>query len=168
MQGTRKSTLRGGHVEYTGIPSETCNSCHNRGKRIGVSYQGIMELPYGSPYTATGAKLPKLHTKSYLFIKDDLHHQAQSRPENPQGDMLCQDCHTTVDMHGDGNLFGTTLAQEVGATGAETGVCPPEVNTADEVRWAFMRWVHQNYATRIRMPAADALLATLNGAFGCP
>lgn len=25
--------------------------------------------------------------------------------------MLCQDCHTTVDMHGDGNLPGTTLAQ---------------------------------------------------------
>ena len=25
--------------------------------------------------------------------------------------MLCQDCHTTIDMHGDGNLFGTTLAQ---------------------------------------------------------
>lgn len=25
--------------------------------------------------------------------------------------LLCQDCHTSVDMHGDGNLFGTTLAQ---------------------------------------------------------
>ena len=29
----------------------------------------------------------------------------------PKGGMLCQDCHTTVDMHGDGNLPGTTLAQ---------------------------------------------------------
>ena len=111
MQGTRKSVVKVGDVEYSGIPSETCNSCHNRGKRIGVSYQGIMEFPYGSPYSATGGKQPKLHTKSYLFIKDDLHHQVQSRPENPEGGMLCQDCHTTVDMHGDGNLFGTTLAQ---------------------------------------------------------
>ncbi len=25
--------------------------------------------------------------------------------------MLCQDCHTSIDMHGDGNLPGTTLAQ---------------------------------------------------------
>ena len=33
--------------------------------------------------------------------------------------------------------------KEVGATGAEAGVCPPEVNTAAEVRWAFMRWAHQ-------------------------
>ena len=111
LQGSRKSFVKVGEVGYTGIPSETCNSCHNRGKRIGVSYQGIMEFPYGSPYSPTGGKQPKLHTKNYLFIKDDLHHQVESRPENPQGGMLCQDCHTTVDMHGDGNLPGTTLAQ---------------------------------------------------------
>jgi len=111
MQGSRKSVVRHGDVEYSGIPSETCNSCHNRGKRIGVSYQGIMEFPYGSPYSPTGGKQPKLHTKNYLFIKDDLHHQVESRPGNPEGGMLCQDCHTTIDMHGDGNLPGTTLAQ---------------------------------------------------------
>ena len=111
MQGTRKSKVKHGDVEYSGIPSETCNSCHNRGKRIGVSYQGIMEFPYGSPYNETGGKQPRLHTKNYLFIKDDLHHQVESRPGNPEGGMLCQDCHTTVDMHGDGNLPGTTLAQ---------------------------------------------------------
>ena len=111
MQGSRKSKVEHGDVSYSGIPSETCNSCHNRGKRIGVSYQGIMEFPYGSPYSPTGGKQPKLHTKNYVFIKDDLHHQVQSRPGNPEGGMLCQDCHTTVDMHGDGNLPGTTLAQ---------------------------------------------------------
>ncbi len=102
MHGTR---------EAGGIPVETCNSCHNRGKRIGVTYQGLMEFPYGSPFNAQGEKQPKLHTKNYLFISDDLHHQIQSRPENPEGGLLCQDCHTTVDMHGDGNIFGTTLAQ---------------------------------------------------------
>lgn len=95
-----------------GIPVETCNSCHNRGKRIGVTYQGLMEFPYGTPFTQAGGKQPKLHTKQYLFISDDLHHQYnQSRPENPVGGMLCQDCHTSIDMHGDGNIFGTTLAQ---------------------------------------------------------
>ncbi|MEM8663103.1 MAG: cytochrome C [Pseudomonadota bacterium] len=111
MQASRKTKVKHGDVEYSGIPSETCNSCHNRGKRIGVSYQGMMEFPYGSPYDGQGNKQPKLHTKNYLFIKDDLHHQVESRPENPQGGMLCQDCHTTVDMHGDGNIPGTTLAQ---------------------------------------------------------
>ncbi|MDJ0992853.1 MAG: hypothetical protein QNI90_04720 [Dinoroseobacter sp.] len=111
MQASRKSKVTHGDLTYSGIPNETCSSCHNRGKRIGVSYQGIMEFPYGSPYNASGGKQPKLHTKNYLFIKDDLHHQVESRPGNPEGGMLCQDCHTTVDMHGDGNLPGTTLAQ---------------------------------------------------------
>lgn len=102
--GTRKA---GG-----GIPVETCNSCHNRGKRIGVTYQGLMEFGYGTPFDENGNEQPKLHTKQYLFISDDLHHQIdQSRPGNPKGGMLCQDCHTTVDIHGDGNIFGTTLAQ---------------------------------------------------------
>lgn len=111
LQATRKSKVKHGDVEYSGIPTESCVSCHNRGKRIGVSYQGIMEFPYGSPYDETGGKQPKLHTKKYLYIKEDLHHATESRPGNPEGGLLCQDCHTTVDMHGDGNLPGTTLAQ---------------------------------------------------------
>jgi hypothetical protein len=111
IQATRKTKVKHGDVEYSGIPVETCNSCHNRGKRIGVTYQGLMEFPYGSPYNAEGNTQPKLHTKRYLFISDDLHHQQKSRPENPKGGMLCQDCHTSIDMHGDGNIFGTTLAQ---------------------------------------------------------
>ncbi len=103
--------IHGTREAGNGIPVETCNSCHNRGKRIGVTYQGLMEFPYGSPFAEGGKKQPKLHTKKYLFISDDLHHQIKSRKENPTGGILCQDCHTTVDMHGDGNIFGTTLAQ---------------------------------------------------------
>ncbi len=111
IQATRDAKVKVGDVEYSGIPIETCNSCHNRGKRIGVSYEGIMEFPYGTPFSADGSKQPKLHTKNYLFIKEDLHHEVQSRPENPEGGLLCQDCHTSIDVHGDGTIFGTTLAQ---------------------------------------------------------
>jgi hypothetical protein len=39
IQATRKSKVTVGDVTYSGIPVETCNSCHNRGKRIGVTYQ---------------------------------------------------------------------------------------------------------------------------------
>jgi hypothetical protein len=95
---------------YSGIPHETCASCHNRGKRIGVSYQGLMEFPYGTPYTDSGAKMPKLHTKYYLYIKDDVHHQLKSREGNPEGGLLCQDCHTTTSVHGNGNITGSLLA----------------------------------------------------------
>ena len=108
--GSKSPVTVNGHT-YTGIPTETCSSCHNRGKRVGVSYQGLMEFPYGSPFDEAGKKQPKLHTKKYLFIKDDLHHQIASREGNPEGGLLCQDCHTSIDMHGDGNIAGTTLAQ---------------------------------------------------------
>ena len=62
--------------------------------------------------------------------------------------------------------YVAALAQ-TGASGPEAGVCPPPVNTADEVRWAFMRWVHGAYTERQEMPAADALLATLKDQFPC-
>ena len=97
-------------VVYSGIPHETCVTCHNRGKRIGVSFQGLMEFPYASPFTADGKKQPKLHTKVYQFIKDDVHHQIKSREGNPEGGLLCQDCHATTSAHGNGNITGTLLA----------------------------------------------------------
>lgn len=100
-----------GNRKTGGIPVESCNSCHNRGKRIGVSFQGLMEFPYGSPFDEKGGIQPKLHTKRYMFISDDLHHQQKSREGNPKGGLLCQDCHTSIDMHGDGNIHGTTMGQ---------------------------------------------------------
>ena len=106
-----KHEIMGTRESGQGLPVETCNSCHNRGKRIGPTFQGFMEFPYGTPFFDTGAKQPKLHTKQYLFIKTDLHYEWESREENPEGRLLCQDCHTGLDMHGDGNIFGTTLAQ---------------------------------------------------------
>lgn len=54
LQAGRASKVSVGQVNYTGIPTETCNTCHNRGKRIGVSDQGSMEFPYDSPYDAQG------------------------------------------------------------------------------------------------------------------
>lgn len=46
-------------------------------------------------------------------------------------------------------------------------MCPPDVNTADEVRWAYTKWVHGSYTERSAMPGADALLATLKESFTC-
>lgn len=52
------------------------------------------------------------------------------------------------------------------ATG-DTSVCVPAQNTADEARWAFMRWVHGSFSQRKAMRAQDALLASLRERFGC-
>lgn len=65
-------------------------------------------------------------------------------------------------------LIGFVEALETtGMAGAGTEICPPPQNMADEVRWAFMRWVHQDYSARTKMPAADAVLATLKENFAC-
>ncbi len=100
IQGTREATVSVHGVTYAGIPVETCTTCHNRGKRIGVSYQGLMESAWASPYTEGGGGQPGLHSKHYLAMDQDVHYQAG---------MLCQDCHTSGDVHGDRFLSGTNL-----------------------------------------------------------
>lgn len=101
IQGTREAQVCVHGVTYSGVPVETCTTCHDRGKRIGVSFQGLMETPYVSPYAADGTDQPKLHTKHYLAMQQDIHYQKG---------MTCQDCHTSTDVHGDGFLAAANLA----------------------------------------------------------
>ncbi|HIC44479.1 MAG TPA: cytochrome C, partial [Sulfurimonas sp.] len=101
IQSSRDVKVKVHDVEYSGVPVETCTTCHNRGKRIGVSYQGLMESAYNATWDEDGNGQPKLHTKRYLHMKSDVHFQKG---------MLCQDCHTSNELHGDGFLSGTTLA----------------------------------------------------------
>ena len=54
-----------------------------------------------------------------------------------------------------------------GMAGAGTEICPPEVNTADEVRWAYIRWIYGDFSARKAMPAAEAVMGTLKDEFAC-
>ena len=101
IQGTREAKVTVHETQYSGIPVETCTTCHDRGKRIGVSFQGLMETPYKSPYSADGTDQPALHTKHYIAMEQDIHYQKG---------MTCQDCHTSLDVHGDGFLAAANLA----------------------------------------------------------
>jgi len=101
IQSSRKVKVSVNDVNYSGVPVETCTTCHNRGKRIGVSYQGLMETEYQATFDEHGNGQPKLHTKRYMHMKEDIHYQKG---------MLCQDCHTSNDLHGDGFLSGANLA----------------------------------------------------------
>jgi Cytochrome c554 and c-prime len=101
IQSSRKVKVQVHDINYSGVPVETCSTCHNRGKRIGVSYQGLMETEYQSTFDSEGNGQPKLHTKRYLHMQEDIHYQKG---------MLCQDCHTSNDLHGDGFLGGANLA----------------------------------------------------------
>ncbi len=101
IQGSREAKVHVNNHIYSGIPVETCTTCHDRGKRIGTSFQGLMETAYSSPFMGDGEEQPKLHTKHYLHLHEDIH--------KSKG-MLCQDCHTSIDVHSDGTLAGSTLA----------------------------------------------------------
>lgn len=100
IQSSRKVKVNIHGTHYSGVPVETCTTCHNRGKRIGVSYQGLMETEYQSTFDNEGNGQPKLHTKRYLHLTEDIHYSKG---------MLCQDCHTSNDMHGDGFMTGANL-----------------------------------------------------------
>jgi hypothetical protein len=47
IQSSREAKVVANGKVYSDIPHETCVICHNHGKRIGVSFQGLMELPLG-------------------------------------------------------------------------------------------------------------------------
>ena len=100
IQSSREAKVTIHGTNYSGVPVETCTTCHNRGKRIGVSYQGLMETEYQSTFDSEGNGQPKLHTKRYLHLTEDIHYKKG---------MLCQDCHTSNDMHGDGFMTGANL-----------------------------------------------------------
>jgi len=100
IQSSRKVHVHINGVDYSGVPTETCSTCHNRGKRIGVSYQGLMETAYKATFDSKGNAQPKLHTKRYIHMQADIHFKKG---------MMCQDCHTSNDMHGDGFLTGANL-----------------------------------------------------------
>ena len=87
IQSSRDAKVKVKNIEYSGIPVQTCTTCHNRGKRIGTSYQGLMEKEYNSG--------------NYMHMQEDIHFKKG---------MLCQDCHTSSDMHGDGFLGGSNAA----------------------------------------------------------
>ena len=97
IQSGHDSPVRARTVAYSGIPVETCTSCHNRGRRIGVSFQGLMETPYEGPWTAEGEPQRALHGKRYLKMRADLH---------AEKGFLCQDCHTSLDVHSPNRLIG--------------------------------------------------------------
>lgn len=101
IQGTREAKVTVHEKTYSGIPVETCTTCHDRGKRIGVSFQGLMETPYQAPYAADGGPQPALHSKHYIAMEQDIHYQKG---------MTCQDCHTSIDVHSDGFLAAANLA----------------------------------------------------------
>ena len=93
------------------IPAQQCNHCHTRGKRIGTTFAGLVEHQYvGSgktpPFDEEGDVQEPLYTKEYNHVREDVHGERG---------MQCADCHSSIDVHGDGNIYPVTFYQvEIG------------------------------------------------------
>lgn len=85
IQSSRNIKIQVNDINYSGIPVDTCTTCHNTLKSIGNSYQGLIQ--------------PEIGSKSYIHSQEDIHFKRG---------MLCQDCHTSNDLHGDGFLNGAS------------------------------------------------------------
>ncbi len=145
IQSSRKVQVKVHDINYSGIPVETCTTCHNRGKRIGVSYQGLMETEYQATFDSEGNGQPKLHTKRYLHLTEDIHYSKG---------MLCQDCHTSNDMHGDGFMRGANL----GAVEIECQDCH---GTTDKYPWELPLGYSDEFATTPKVGKARGTTKTL-------
>lgn len=64
-------------------------------------------------------------------------------------------------------IMGFTDAYSLLSDGGKAdNVCLPEQNRLDEIRWAFMRWAHQNFDDRDQ-PAGEGLMSVLKERFAC-
>lgn len=112
MQGSRKSATIINGKRVSGVQVSTCAACHAAGRRIGHAYQGLMALGHSDhrgPFDKDGK--PQETNAGYVFkyMRNDAHHRIMKDGKMVTG-LLCQDCHTTNAMHGNGNIGSTTLA----------------------------------------------------------
>ena len=92
------------HMLTVEIPSSQCLHCHNRSGREGTSYVGIMESDfYGTPYVR-GRLSPNrlMGGRFYHNMLPDVHYERG---------MECIDCHTGLEIMGDGKVYGKMYEQ---------------------------------------------------------
>ncbi|HTF90582.1 MAG TPA: hypothetical protein VK843_19345 [Planctomycetota bacterium] len=126
------------HHAMTRAPTtQTCTSCHNGDASIGLSFQGLSQLPPGAP---GGPEIPgttdALSHRAF-FIDDpgttppDVHHERG---------MHCIDCHTENDAMGDGRLHGAMeKAVEISCQDCHGGFTAPA--TLETARGTKLRHV---------------------------
>jgi len=134
------------------MPIATCEKCHNRSDRIGLTYQGKFESEgYGTPYEQGGFSADTLSGgRFYYHIPADIHFIAG---------MSCIDCHPAEDLMGDGRRYAHLEEQvHVRCTTCHTAVFARP--NADAPVW---KMISSN--PNLRMPDDSLLLQVAPGIF---
>ena len=101
------------HAMTSAIPNEQCMHCHYRGARIGPSYLGYRESA-GSGFNPENPEVLGIaqhgHNPSYYLTDEDTEQFGDETPPDVhfEAGMGCVDCHTEVEVHGDGHIYGDT------------------------------------------------------------
>ncbi|MEE2829810.1 MAG: hypothetical protein VX498_11535, partial [Myxococcota bacterium] len=91
--------------------------CHYQGGRIGLLYQGIREGGFSSENTPEFAEpVPGTlfgHSPGYYFTDEDTTNSIDETPGDLHhlAGMVCGDCHSGRDVHGDGRIYSSSKDQ---------------------------------------------------------
>ena len=85
------------------IPTQQCAHCHTRGVRIGLSFQGLAQLPPDTPKGGGYVGLTEEPRYGDFLIENAATHPMDIHAERG---MHCIDCHVREEIMGDGNLYG--------------------------------------------------------------
>jgi hypothetical protein len=91
------------HVITKQVPTEQCVHCHHRGARIGLSFTGRAQMP---PRLPSGPGVPG--TTDVVFNGNYHYTVPDTNPQDAHGaaGLQCIDCHTRLELMGDGNIYG--------------------------------------------------------------
>ncbi len=110
----KETTPHPARHELTTIPPiQQCTHCHYRGGRIGMSIQGYRES------AGRGLNPPNIevlgiaqhgHDAAYYITDEDTTNDFDETPPDVhfEAGMHCVDCHTEMEVHGDGHLYADT------------------------------------------------------------
>ncbi len=117
------------HVLTTRIPTRQCEHCHYQGARIGLNFQGLREHGFKARnYMSYQEKADFVAAEAKMsFVQADIHGHGEKwyacdEDASKAGDetppdihfekgMHCVDCHTSVEVHGDGHIYSTAKGQ---------------------------------------------------------
>ncbi len=115
QKGTPTHAAR--HELTTAITTEQCATCHFQGGRIGLAFRGIREGGFSAALTPVNGEAIQqiLYGKApgYYFTDEDTTNDVDETPPDLHhtAGMVCVDCHTGTDVHGDGRLYSSAKQQ---------------------------------------------------------
>lgn len=99
------------HQLTAAIPTQQCVTCHYRGGRSGLSFQGYRDSGGQEP-SGVGVLGKALHGReaNYYIADEDISNDVDETPPDVhfEAGMHCIDCHLGPEVHGDGKIYTHT------------------------------------------------------------